>query len=100
MLMANMSYRSCDVTRLTYFSMHTFFEQTFNNEYCCATCEQVCLEAKMLDLENYLATLQRINNLDRNFDPSCQVLAGANIEEGGDLEVYAPEIGSWVTVRR
>lgn len=60
-----------------------FLEELFKDGYCCARCELVVsLEAQILDLENQVATLRRLNNLKRSLDITQQMLAGTSTEEG------------------
>lgn len=47
-----------------------------------------------------MATLRSIGNLERSLDITQQVLAGASLEEVGEMEAQDPEVGSWMTDRR
>lgn len=79
--------------------MYARMEPQLQNAYCCDKCKQVALlEAQVRDLEERIATLRRLDNLERSLLLTEQAVNGVDVEVGGESE--DENVGSWVTVAR
>lgn len=82
-------------------AMYAILEQQFEGAYCCARCVHTAhLEARILDLNEQVATLRSIANLEASRLPNEQSLAGVDTGEGGSMEVQEHKAARWVTVRK
>ena len=79
--------------------MYARMELQLQTAYRCDRCKQVALlEAQVRELEERIATLRRLDNLERSLLLAKQAVNGVDVEVGGESE--DENIGSWVTVAR
>uniref|UniRef100_A0A6I8SAG9 Uncharacterized protein n=1 Tax=Xenopus tropicalis TaxID=8364 RepID=A0A6I8SAG9_XENTR len=88
------------MTQCTACRMYAVVEQQFQSAYLCCGCERVAtLEARVRALEEQVATLRSIDNLERSLLLTEQELAGSDSMGGGEQGKDDRAV-SWVTVRK
>lgn len=79
--------------------MYAQLEVSNNCEYRCDKCEHVALlETHIQDLEERIATLRKLDNMEKSLLLTEQAVNGDEVEVGGVSE--DEQVGSWVTVTR
>uniref|UniRef100_A0A6I8SSN1 SGNH hydrolase-type esterase domain-containing protein n=1 Tax=Xenopus tropicalis TaxID=8364 RepID=A0A6I8SSN1_XENTR len=88
------------LTQCTACHMYAVVEQQFQSAYLCCGCERIAtLEARVRALEEHVATLRSINNLERGLLLTEQELVGSDSMGGGEQGKDDRAV-SWVTVRK